>query len=313
MTLETKRLSETAKIFAKLFEMSTTLPLKKRSRVRQLGSPRGWYQTVAVLHPSQTSIDVFYDNSLEDNELGFWVGFTSEREHEIQQMVAGRPLDMVALDDEVAPNPLDTAIIEYPGDGYLSAFGVYFPTGEPMDQTKALNFVCDVLESNPEYRDFVRTDRTARDLMALDDDPSIEGKEKIRLARARIGQGEYRRGLEKLWDGKCSVLGVENRSALRASHVKPWAASSSSEKIDPENGLLLSAHLDALFDAYLITFTNSGEMEIAPDVSLGDQALLRLQPGRLRRQPSPKLLTYLEHHRGRFRERKAKLGPAIKT
>jgi putative restriction endonuclease len=35
---------------------------------------------------------------------------------------------------------------------------------------------------------------------------------------------------------------------LRASHIKPWSDCSNRERLDPLNGLLLVAHIDALFD-----------------------------------------------------------------
>ena len=47
---------------------------------------------------------------------------------------------------------------------------------------------------------------------------------------------------------------------LRASHIKPWRLSSDREKLDGNNGLLLSPHVDQLFDGGWITFTDSGEL-----------------------------------------------------
>ena len=41
---------------------------------------------------------------------------------------------------------------------------------------------------------------------------------------------------------------------LRASHIKEWSESSREERIDANNGLLLCANHDALFDRHLISF-----------------------------------------------------------
>ncbi|WP_245431366.1 HNH endonuclease signature motif containing protein, partial [Rhodoplanes roseus] len=42
------------------------------------------------------------------------------------------------------------------------------------------------------------------------------------------------------------MTGCEVEDVLRASHIKPWRDASDQERLDPRNGLLLSATLDAL-------------------------------------------------------------------
>jgi len=50
------------------------------------------------------------------------------------------------------------------------------------------------------------------------------------------------------------VTGLAMSKLLRASHIKPWAAcAADAERLDVYNGLLLAPHLDALFDAGLIS------------------------------------------------------------
>ncbi len=98
------------------------------------------------------------------------------------------------------------------------------------------------------------------------------------------------------------MLGITNRRVLRASHVKPWKLSNNTERLDPHNGLLLAAHLDALFDAGLITFSPSGEMIIADELSASDKEMLHLGT-QLRHKPSAQLDSYLQHHRETFRAR----------
>jgi hypothetical protein len=61
------------------------------------------------------------------------------------------------------------------------------------------------------------------------------------------------------------------------------------------SGLLLAAHLDALFDKCLITFTNVGEMLISPTVSAADRIALAI-PARLRRIPSAEEMAFLDYH-----------------
>ena len=119
---------------------------------------------------------------------------------------------------------------------------------------------------------------------------------RLSLAQARIGQGKYRQDLLQKWGHTCAVSGLTTSSVLRASHVKPWNRSSDTERLDPENGLLLSANLDALFDVGLISFADDGQMLIAKELESVERARLGL-PGKLRIQPTMALRRYLKHHR----------------
>jgi predicted restriction endonuclease len=47
------------------------------------------------------------------------------------------------------------------------------------------------------------------------------------------------------------------------SHIVPWSESNEQERLDEENGILLSPNADALFDRHLISFTDSGELLIS--------------------------------------------------
>jgi hypothetical protein len=119
--------------------------------------------------------------------------------------------------------------------------------------------------------------------------------ERAALIQARIGQGAYRVEVMKLWDGQCAVTGCGVGEALRASHIRPWSASTNSQRLDPENGLLLAAHIDALFDRGLISFDDQGEMLVSKN--LGDVTDFWGLGGPLRRQPSDATLSYLSYHR----------------
>lgn len=45
-----------------------------------------------------------------------------------------------------------------------------------------------------------------------------------------------------------------------ASHIKPWRDCDNSERLDGANGLLLSPHVDKLFDRHWISFDSGGEL-----------------------------------------------------
>jgi hypothetical protein len=83
--------------------------------------------------------------------------------------------------------------------------------------------------------------------------------ERIQITKARRGQGIFRTNV-RLIEHSCRLTGVENIKHLRASHKKKKKNSTDSEKIDGNNGLLLSPHIDHLFDRGFISFQNSGDL-----------------------------------------------------
>jgi hypothetical protein len=66
------------------------------------------------------------------------------------------------------------------------------------------------------------------------------------------------------------------------------------QRLDSNNGLLLSANLDALFDKGLITFDKTGQMQISKRVDAKHRRALGL-PKPLRFVPK-ELVAYLKFH-----------------
>ncbi len=67
-------------------------------------------------------------------------------------------------------------------------------------------------------------------------------------------------------DEKCMVEKLAY-PVLIASHIKPFIIAEENEAYDPENGILLSRNLDALFDLGYITFEHSGKITCAKELS----------------------------------------------
>jgi hypothetical protein len=122
-----------------------------------------------------------------------------------------------------------------------------------------------------------------------------------RLVRQRVGQDRYRQAMLDYWCGACAVTGLTLSPALRASHAKPWAdCSTDDERLDVFNGFLLSANLDALFDKFLISFSDAGDLLVSPQLSLADRQLLGLDGVLKLRWVAPAHGPYLAFHRDRF-------------
>jgi len=103
-------------------------------------------------------------------------------------------------------------------------------------------------------------------LNQIDSDKSIDPTTKSALRESRIGQGKYKKRLEKI-EKKCRFTGVGDSLYLIASHIKPWRSSNNYERLDGCNGLLLSPNYDKLFDRGYISIKNNGDLIVSNHLS----------------------------------------------
>lgn len=82
---------------------------------------------------------------------------------------------------------------------------------------------------------------------------------------ARRGQGLFKQNVRRI-EARCRVTGVDQVEHLRASHCKPWRDADNAERLDGENGLLLTPDVDHLFDRGFISFEDSGAVLVSPVV-----------------------------------------------
>ena len=94
-------------------------------------------------------------------------------------------------------------------------------------------------------------------------DSSISETDKEAIIRARRGQGIFKQRVMEI-ESRCRITGVDNPVHLIASHCKPWRDSSNEERLNGENGLLLTPSIDHLFDRGFIGFEDSGKLIISP-------------------------------------------------
>ena len=97
-----------------------------------------------------------------------------------------------------------------------------------------------------------------------------------KIVKTRVSQGSFRR-LLLLDRHQCNLCDISTTSVLRASHIKEWSESSREERIDANNGLLLCANHDALFDRHQISFNpDSGNICISESIDAEQRATLNL-------------------------------------
>lgn len=92
---------------------------------------------------------------------------------------------------------------------------------------------------------------------------TIDNTTKNALVKARKGQGIFRVRLATI-EHNCRVTGISNPTHLVASHIKPWRHSNNAERLDGNNGLLLSPNIDHLFDRGFISFADNGDLLVSP-------------------------------------------------
>lgn len=141
-----------------------------------------------------------------------------------------------------------------------------------------------------------------KDELATLSSESIKDTEIERLIRQRVGQHVFRQAMLDYWSGACAVTGIALPEVLRASHAKPWAeCASDAERLDVFNGFLLCANLDALFDRFLITFGETGELMVSPVITSTERERLGLDRPLKLRWLAKEHQPYLQFHRERFR------------
>lgn len=136
----------------------------------------------------------------------------------------------------------------------------------------------------------------SEELIAKIDSNDISETDRKAYINVRIGQSELR--YKKLKEiGCCELCGIKTPELLIASHIKPWADSDKTEKVDTENILLLCAMHDALFDKGLISFDKNGKILISNKLSEEEQALLNIHDETKIDITSNRKIKYLDFHK----------------
>ena len=92
---------------------------------------------------------------------------------------------------------------------------------------------------------------------------AITSTEQETLIRSRRGQGLFRSRVRQI-ENACRITHVDNPEHLVASHSKPWRHCTNDERLDGENGLLLTPSVDHLFDHGFISFEDGGRLLVSP-------------------------------------------------
>lgn len=99
----------------------------------------------------------------------------------------------------------------------------------------------------------------------LEDLPDLVGEENIREMKVRVNQSIFRQIVLANYNSTCAISGITIPQLLIASHVVPWSINKD-VRMNPENGICLSAIHDRAFDAGLIGINTDLRLLLSPEL-----------------------------------------------
>ena len=105
----------------------------------------------------------------------------------------------------------------------------------------------------------------------LFDIKDLKGEMKLREVKTRVNQNVFRQIVVANYSGKCAITGIDLQELLFASHIIPWSKNEE-ERLNPENGICLSALYDKAFDKGLIAVNESYQILISDKLKKKKQA-----------------------------------------
>jgi len=99
------------------------------------------------------------------------------------------------------------------------------------------------------------------------------GETKRVVTEQRIKQHFFRRAVLSSYRGRCCISGLSDARLLMASHIVPWS-NDKTNRLNPSNGLCLSAIHDKAFDRGLITISDDYEVMLSEQLKRNDDAFV---------------------------------------
>ncbi|WP_130733204.1 HNH endonuclease [Flavobacterium sp. J27] len=93
----------------------------------------------------------------------------------------------------------------------------------------------------------------------LSDIQGLKGETAIRQVKTRVNQSVFRQMVLANYATKCAITGIDIPELLLASHIVPWSKNEK-ERLNPENGICLSALYDKAFDKGIIGINQNYEI-----------------------------------------------------
>ena len=129
---------------------------------------------------------------------------------------------------------------------------------------------CELLREQLDAKLALNLDRASE--VPLPED--FTGETRQILTAQRIKQDFFRRAVLSSYRGRCCMSGLADSRLLIASHIVPWSADKAN-RLNPSNGLCLSAIHDRAFDAGLICLSDDLTIMISGDLKRSEDLFVR--------------------------------------
>lgn len=102
--------------------------------------------------------------------------------------------------------------------------------------------------------------------------PDYTGQTRAQVVQQRIGQAFFRQTVLSSYHSRCCITGLAEPRLLLASHIVPWGKDQGN-RLNPHNGLCLSALYDRAFDQGLITLDEAWRVVLSATLKKPEPAL----------------------------------------
>ena len=111
------------------------------------------------------------------------------------------------------------------------------------------------------------------DIIEQEELQDFTGETKRVMTEQRVKQHFFRRAVLSSYRGRCCISGLSDTRLLMASHIVPWS-NDKANRLNPSNGLCLSAIHDKAFDRGLITISDNYEVMLSEQLKQNDDAFV---------------------------------------
>ncbi|MHB1616853.1 MAG: HNH endonuclease [Metallibacterium sp.] len=102
----------------------------------------------------------------------------------------------------------------------------------------------------------------------------FSGETRQAIVQQRIKQNFFRRAVLSSYRGRCCISGVSEARLLVASHIVPWSADKAN-RLNPSNGVCLSAIHDKAFDSHLFALSNDRRIVLSASLKASKDTFVR--------------------------------------
>ncbi|MEO6321986.1 MAG: HNH endonuclease [Polaromonas sp.] len=197
-------------------------------------------QTLAALHIYlQLPFGQLHQRNPKINQLAQWIGRTPGS-------IALKLVNLASLDPAIVASGRS-------GMGNASTLDRTI-----WDELQA-NWDAVALDAAAEYERLALRNGVQADQDLLQDAPASEellaleeGKTRSAMVQVRVNQARFRKSVLSSYNATCCISGLQHEKLVIASHIVPWSVDTTN-RLNPQNGLCLSALHDRAYDQGLIT------------------------------------------------------------